>query len=89
MQSIITLIVIPYTIIGPKHLPSFYHLYAEVICECILAILWLASFADMAAYSSAVDGFFILFEVFGSIGSDYLNALNCSKAVAGLGGILL
>jgi len=53
--AITTLIVIPYTIIGPRKLPSFYHVYAEVVLEFFLFIFWLASFASMGEYVSTVS----------------------------------
>ena len=49
------MIVIPYTIIGPRKLPSFYHVYAEVVLEFFLFIFWFASFASMAEYVSTVS----------------------------------
>jgi hypothetical protein len=47
--------VVPYTVIGPHKLPSFYHVYAEVILEFFLFLFWFSSFASMANYVGTVD----------------------------------
>src|SRR4051794_26912122 len=49
------MIVVPYTLIGPRKLPGFYHVYAEVILEFFLFLFWLSSFASMANYVSTFE----------------------------------
>jgi hypothetical protein len=44
----LTIIVVPYTFIAPRKLPSFYHVYGEVALEFFLFFFWLVSFAVMA-----------------------------------------
>jgi hypothetical protein len=51
----VTLIIVPYTFIGPRRLPSFYHVYGEVALEFFLFFFWLVSFAAMASYVGTFD----------------------------------
>lgn len=76
-----TIIVVPYTFIAPRKLPSFYHVYGEVVLEFFLFFFWLISFASMAdwvetlAYLSSLDAF--------------NNAANSLKAVTVFGALVL
>jgi hypothetical protein len=54
-QAIVTIIIIPYTFIAPRRLPSFYHVYGEVALEFFLFFFWLVSFASMADYVGTFD----------------------------------
>jgi hypothetical protein len=54
-QAFLTIIVVPYTFIAPKRLPSFYHVYGEVALEFFLFFFWLISFAAMADYVGTFD----------------------------------
>jgi hypothetical protein len=75
------LIVIPYTIIGPRKLPSFYHVYAEVVLEFFLFIFWLASFASMADYVSTVS--FVQYET-SSINPSITAAVDANPLLQGI-----
>jgi hypothetical protein len=60
-QALLTVIVIPYTFIAPRKLPSFYHVYAEIILEFFLCFFWLVSFASLGEDIPAVqDGLNLL-----------------------------
>jgi hypothetical protein len=50
-----TMIAVLYTVIGPRKLSSFYHIYAEVLLEFFVFLFWLSSFASMAFYVSATN----------------------------------
>jgi hypothetical protein len=51
----LTIIVVPYTFIAPRKLPSFYHVYGEVALEFFLFFFWLISFAAMAEWVEALQ----------------------------------
>jgi hypothetical protein len=55
-----TMIAVPYTIIGPRKLPSFYHIYAEVVLEFFVFLFWLSSFASMAVYVNSTNSITLL-----------------------------
>jgi hypothetical protein len=95
---ILTLIVLPYTFIAPRLARNFYHVHVEVILEFFLAFFWLISWAYMADYVATIawaDNYTnsITGTTIPSANIDAWlggkNAINASKAVAGLGALLL
>jgi hypothetical protein len=95
---ILTLIVLPYTFIAPRLARNFYHVHVEVILEFFLAFFWLISWAYMADYVATIAW---VDHYTNSIAGTTIpqatvdawlggkNAINASKAVAGLGALLL
>jgi hypothetical protein len=101
----LTIIVIPYTFIAPRKLPSFYHVYAEIILEFFLCFFWLVSFASLGSDVSSVEASLADTateeSVLGipkytgdnaqlnSLLNNFYEALKCSKAVAVFGALML
>jgi hypothetical protein len=99
---ILTLIVLPYTFIAPRLARNFYHVHVEVILEFFLAFFWLVSWAYMAEYvatinwldnyTNSITGTTITGTTIPQANVDAWlggkNAVNASKAVAGLGALL-
>jgi len=96
--AILTLIVIPYTFIAPRKLPSFYHVYAEILLEFFLCFFWLVSFASLGS-SVSLSGNNVASELgipnyngdnaqLNSLINNTNEALACSKAVAVFGALM-
>lgn len=100
-----TLIVIPYTFIAPRKLPSFYHVYAEIILEFFLCFFWLVSFAALGSSVSAAEAGLAATDTIDSVLgipnyngdnaqlnlllNNFYKALACYKAVAVFGALML
>jgi hypothetical protein len=101
----LTLIIIPYTFIAPRKLPSFYHVYAEIILEFFLCFFWLVSFASLGSSVSSTEvglsSAATIDSVLGipsyngdnaqlnSLLNNIYKALACFKAVAVFGALML
>jgi len=103
-QALLTIIVIPYTFIAPRKLPSFYHVYAEIILEFFLCFFWLVSFASLGAdVSTAENGLSVAADEDSVLGipsytgdnaqlnsllDNLYKSLQCYKAVAVFGALM-
>jgi len=102
--ALLTVIIVPYTFIAPRKLPSFYHVYAEIVLEFFLCFFWLVSFASLGsdvstaeaalALSSTVDSALGIPNYNGSnaqlnaLLNNLYEALKCFKAVAVFGALM-
>jgi hypothetical protein len=77
------MIVVPYTFIAPRKLPSFYRVYGEVVLEFFLFFFWLISFAAMAEW---VETLSLLDEY---LSGNFNKATNSLKAVIVFGALVL
>jgi hypothetical protein len=95
-QAVLTIIAVPYTLLAPHYIPTFYHDYVQIIIEPVLAFYWLLSFAGMAGYLSTIDWVNMVGKIIQisnspdfNIWEGEQNAENACRAIAGLGSLLL